>query len=105
MPGFLLTTASTVLCAHAGRATATSPSARVKVAGSPATTQPAPYSVAGCALPPPAGGPCVTATWVVAATRVRADGMPVLLQDSVATCVPTGTPVTIVVTQPRVRGQ
>jgi hypothetical protein len=104
MPGFLLTAGSTVVCAHGGQAVPTAPNPRVRAAGQPVTTQPAPYTVAGCALPPPAGGPCVTATWLVAALRIRAGGQPVLLQDSVATCVPTGTPVTVVVTQPRVRG-
>jgi hypothetical protein len=104
MPGPLLTAGSTVLCAHGGQAKATAPSPRVRAGGQPVTTQPPPYTVAGCALPPAAGGPCVTATWVVAALRVRAGGQPVLLQDSVAVCVPTGTPVTVALTQPRVRG-
>ena len=104
MPGQLLTTGSTVLCAHGGQASATSPEPRVKVGGEPVTVQPAPYSVAGCALPPNAGGPCTTANWTVAALRVRAGGKPVLLQDSVAVCVPTGTPVSVVVVQPRVKG-
>ena len=36
--------------------------------------------------------PCATAQWTTAATRVTAMGQPVLLQDSQATCVPTGTP-------------
>jgi hypothetical protein len=48
--------------------------------------------------------PCVTANWVTAAVRVRAGGMPVLLQDSQAVTVPNGTPVNIVATQVRVRG-
>jgi hypothetical protein len=48
--------------------------------------------------------PCVTAQWVVGATRVFAGGQPVLLQDSQAVCAPTGTPLTVVVTQVRVRG-
>jgi hypothetical protein len=104
MPGFLLTAGATVMCAHGGQATPTAPNPRVRVAGQPVTTQPPPYAVAGCTLPTPAGGPCVTATWTVGAVRVRAGGQPVLLQDSVATCVPTGTPLTVVVTQPRVRG-
>jgi hypothetical protein len=47
----------------------------------------------------------VTAQWVTAAVRVRAGGLPVLLQDSQAICVPNGTPLTIVMTQVRVRGQ
>jgi len=48
--------------------------------------------------------PCATAQFVTAATRVRAGGVPVLLQDSQSTCVPTGTPLNIVVTQVRVKG-
>jgi hypothetical protein len=35
---------------------------------------------------------------------VRSMGAPVLLQDSQAVCAPNGTPVTISVTQVRVRG-
>src|SRR5204862_4954207 len=103
MPGFLLTLGSTVICAHGGQAKTTAPSPRVRAGGQPVTTQPAPYTIAGCALPPVAGGPGVTADWVVAAVRVRAGGQPVLLQDSTAVCVPTGTPLTVVVPQPRVR--
>jgi hypothetical protein len=48
--------------------------------------------------------PCVTAQWTVAALRVRADGVPVLLQDSQAVTVPNGVPLTVTVTQPRVKG-
>ncbi len=75
------------------------------VSGQPVATQAAPYAVAGCPFVPPAGnGPCVTAQWVVAALRVRAGGQPVLLQDSQAVCAPTGTPLSVVVTQTRVQG-
>lgn len=105
MPGFLLHQSATVLCMHGGQAMPTVPSPRVKVSGQPVTTLPAPYTVAGCPFPPPSGGPCVTAQWVTAATRVRSNGMPVLLQDSVAVCAPTGTGVQVVVTQLRVKGQ
>lgn len=106
MPGYLLHVGATVLCTHGGQAQATSPNPRVSVGGQPIVTQPAPYVVAGCAFPPPpvANGPCVTAQWVSAAVRVKAGGMPVLLQDSQAICAPTGTPLNIVVTQVRVKG-
>jgi hypothetical protein len=61
--------------------------------------------VAGCAFVPPAGnGPCVTAQWVVAATRILVGGVPAVLQDSQAVCVPTGTPLTVVATQIRAKG-
>jgi len=106
MPGFLVHVGAQVLCAHAGQAQPTVPSPRVLVSGQPIVTMTAPYVVAGCALPPPpaANGPCVTAQWVSAATRVTSLGQPVLLQDSQALCAPTGTPLIVVATQVRVTG-
>ncbi len=105
MPGFLLHVGATVMCVHGGQAQPTAPNPRVTVSGQPVTTQAAPYAVAGCAFNV-AGAPvpCVTAQWVVGATRVFAGGQPVLLQDSQAICAPNGTPVMIVSTQVRVRG-
>lgn len=106
MPGFLLHQGATVLCLHAGQAQPTTVFPRVKVGSQPVVTQPTIYTIAGCTLPPPpaANGPCVTAQFITAATRVRAGGIPVLLQDSQAICTPTGTGVNIVVTQVRVKG-
>ena len=106
MPGFLLHSGATVLCAHAGQAQPTAPNPRVTVSGQPVVTQAAPYTVAGCPFNVSgAPVPCVTATWVTAALRVRAGGLPVLLQDSQAICAPNGTPLSIVMTQVRVKGQ
>jgi hypothetical protein len=106
MPGFLLHQGATVLCAHAGQAQPTAPNPRVKVGGQPVVTQAAPYTVSGCPFNVSgAPVPCVTAQWVTAAVRVRAGGLPVLLQDSQAICAPNGTPVSIVMTQVRVKGQ
>jgi hypothetical protein len=106
MPGFLLHLGATVLCAHAGQATPTVVNPRVLVGGQPTVTLTAPYVIAGCALPPPpaANGPCVTAQFVSAATRITSNGQPLLLLDSQALCVPTGTPLLIVLTQIRVTG-
>lgn len=106
MPGFLLHLGATVLCAHAGQATPTVVNPRVLVGGQPTVTLAAPYVVAGCALPPPpaANGPCVTAQFVSAATRITSNGQPLLLLDSQAICAPTGTPLVIVLTQVRVSG-
>lgn len=106
MPGYLLHVNATVLCMHAGQAQATVPNPRVKVSGQPTVQQPNPWTIAGCPFTTPAGNPlpCVTAQWVTAATRVRSGGMPLLLQDSQAVCVPNGTGVNIVVTQMRVKG-
>ena len=76
------------------------------VGGMPVETMPTPYMVAGCAMPPPpaGNGPCVTAQWITGATRVLAEGMPVLLLDSQAICMPTATPLVVVQTQTRVTG-
>ncbi|MGA9998457.1 MAG: hypothetical protein WBP93_23790 [Pyrinomonadaceae bacterium] len=106
MPGFLLHVGATVLCAHAGQAQPTVPNPRVTVNGQPTVTIAAPWVIAGCALPPPpaANGPCVTAQFVTAATRITSNGQPLLLIDSQAVCVPTGTPLIPVVVQPRVTG-
>ena len=94
-----------MICMHGGQAQPTAPNPRVLVSGQPVVTLAAPYVVAGCPFVPPGGnGPCVTAQWVVGATRVFAGGVPVLLQDSHAICVPTGTPLQILVTQVRVQG-
>ncbi|HEY0408503.1 MAG TPA: hypothetical protein VGC89_22400 [Pyrinomonadaceae bacterium] len=104
MPGFLLHLGATVLCSHAGQATPTVVNPRVLVSGQPTVQLSSPYVVAGCALPPPpaANGPCVTAQFITSATRVTSGGQPLLLLDSQAICVPTGTPLMILVTQTRV---
>lgn len=104
MPGFLLHVGATVLCAHGGQAQPTVPNPRVTVSGQPTVAMTAPYVVAGCAFPPPpvANGPCVTAQWVTAATRVTSNGQPLLLLDSQAICTPTGTPLVVAMTQTRV---
>ena len=104
MPGFLLHVGATVLCAHGGQATPTTPNPRVTVSGQPTVTLPTPYAVAGCPLPSQAGGPDVTAQWVTGAMRVTSNGQPVLLLDSRSICAPTGTPLLPTVTQMRVMG-
>jgi hypothetical protein len=105
MPGFLLHVGATVTCAHAGQAQPLTPFPRVMVSGQPVVTVACPYAVAGCPFVAPAGnGPCVTAQWIVGATRVFAGGVPALVQTSQAICAPTGTPLLILVTQTRVIG-
>ena len=105
MPGFLLHVGATVLCAHGGQAQPTAPNSRVLVSGQPIVVQPMPYTIAGCPFNVSgAPVPCVTAQWVTAATRLTSNGMPLLLLDSQAICVPNGTPLLIIVTQTRVIG-
>ena len=105
MPGFLLHLGAQVLCAHVpGQATPVVTNPRVKVSGQPIVMQTSQYAIAGCALTGTGTPPCATASWTTAATRVKANGVPVLLQDSQSLCAPTGTPLTIAVTQTRVKG-
>lgn len=106
MPGFLLHVGATVMCSHGGSAQPTAPNPRVLVSGQPVVNVTAPYVVAGCAFPPPpaGNGPCLTAQFITSATRVHAGAVPVLLMDSQAICVPTGTPLIVAATQPRVSG-
>lgn len=104
MPGFLIHVGAQVLCSHAGQATPTVPNPRVTVSGQPTVLMTTPYVVAGCILPPPPGanGPCVSGQWLSGTTRVLSNGQPLVAQSSASICAPSGTPLLILVTQPRV---
>lgn len=106
MPGFLLHAGAQVQCMHAGQAQPTAVNSRVLVAGQPTLLVTAPHTITGCTMPAPSAGngPCVTAQWTTAATRITSSGQPLLLQDSQATCTPTGTGLVVVGTQTRVSG-
>ena len=106
MPGFFLHVGAQVMCAHAGQAQPTVPNPRVLVSGQPTVAMTSPYVIAGCTFPPPpaANGPCVSAQFVMGSTRVTSNGQPLLLLDSQAVCVPTGTPLIIAMTQTRATG-
>lgn len=106
MPGYLLHQGATVLCLHGGQAQATVPNPRVKVSSQQTVQQPNPWTIAGCPFNVSGSPvPCVTAQWVTAATRVKSNAQPLLLQDSQAVCAPNGTGVNIVTTQMRVKAQ
>lgn len=104
MPSPLLDAAAAVICAHGGRANPAAPNARVRVNGAPIATAPGPWAIAGCALPPQEGGPCLIGRFTTAATRVTSGGQPVLLADSLAVAAPTGAPLIVASAQNRVRG-
>jgi hypothetical protein len=105
MPGPILHLGATVTCSHGGQALPTTPNPRVLVSGQPVATQATVWTIAGCGFVPPGGnGPCVTGTFVTAAARVFAGGVPVVLMDGVSTCAPTGTPMIPVQAQTRVMG-
>jgi hypothetical protein len=102
VPGFVLQVGATVMCAHGGQAQPTVPNPRVLLSGAPSVTMAAPWVVAGCPFVPPLPGPCVTAQWVVAATRVTSNGQPLLVMTGQAICMPTGAPLLPIVAQTRV---
>jgi hypothetical protein len=102
MPGPIVHLGASVLCMHGGNAQPTAPFPRVLVSGQPVVTQASPYVIAGCTQPAASLPACVTAQWVVAALRVKAGGVPVVIQTGQAVCVPTGTGLVVVAVQPRV---
>jgi hypothetical protein len=102
MPAPILHSGAIVLCAHGGRATPTTASARVQVAGQPVTTLADLYVVAACPLAFPLETRCLTAIFAAGATRVRVGGAAVLLADSPAVCAPNGATLTVLATQSRV---
>jgi len=93
---------ATVLCSHAGTATATAPDPRVTVSNQPVATLSTTYAIAGCALTGTPVPPCVTGQFVVGATRVMAGGVPVATLSGSSVCTPTGTPLLPVSAQTRV---
>ena len=87
MPGYLLHEGATVQCAHlSGLATPQVSNPRVKVGGSNTILFITPYDVKGCL----ANAQCTLGTWIAGASRVRSLGQPLVLTNSVSTCVSSG---------------
>jgi hypothetical protein len=106
MPGMLLHIGALVQCQHGGSALPLTSVPRVKVSGQPIVLQSISHTIVGCSfLPPNGNGPCVSAQWLTGATRIKANGIPVLLSDSQALCMPTSTGLTMSQIQTRVKGQ
>ncbi len=103
MPESLLNKDTSIKCMHGGDARPDKISDRVKVDGKPIVTQLSSYSITGCGL---SSGPCSKALiWTKVSQRVFCDKVPVLLQSSQTTCIPSGGGVIIVKTQNRVKGR
>lgn len=104
MPGHLVEQSAQVMCAHAASASPTTPNPRVKVGGQMTVLATGPYTVAGCPFMTGSNPfPCVTGQWITSSVRVKSTGQPLVLRDSQSVCAPTGTPLTIVMTQMRVK--
>ncbi len=108
MPGPVLHTGTTATCPHGGMLNIVAASPRVMVSGMPAAVLTDQGLVAGCVFTLPNGKPqpCVTTRWIAAATRVLANGAPVLINPLVAICqsveqIPAGPPI-ITASQTRV---
>lgn len=98
----ILTSATTVICGHAGSTNHVPGQVRVKVAGSIVAVATDQHVVAGCSLASSSATFCTVLMWSAPATRVKAGGKPVLLNSSICTGVGPGT---VVPGQIRVSGQ
>ena len=101
MPGNLVHQGAVVICGHGGQATPAGTNPRVSVSGQATVLLALPWTGAGCPNPPASGGPCATGVWSVGTTRVTSMGQPLVLSTGVATCAPTGAPLTVTTVQPR----
>lgn len=89
--GDVLSQGAVVRCSHDGQAQPTIPLSRVLLSGQPAVGAATVYLVTGCTEAPP----CLTAFWTSTAQRVRSAGIPLVLADSTAVCVPNGTGIVV----------
>jgi hypothetical protein len=100
MPGPVLHSGTVATCPHGGALSIIAASPRVMVSGMPAAVLTDQGMVAGCVFTLPNGTPqpCVTTRWMVGATRVLANGQPLLINPCVALCmsapqIPGGPPI------------
>ncbi len=109
MPGTLFHVGATALCPHGGQVNTVSSNTRVMVNGMAVATTGDTFTVAGCAFTVGSKPqPCVKVQWLVAATRVKVNNQPAILQTSSGLCqsaeqIPQGPP-NISSTQTRVSG-
>lgn len=87
MPGFVLTSASTIQCTHGGSASAVPSNTKVMADGSPMLVESDTHTVAGCPFNVSgAPQPCVTIAWSAGSQKVSVNGTPVLTQSSIGQC-------------------
>jgi hypothetical protein len=107
MAAAVITTASTMLCAHGGSVSIVPTSTRVKAGGNPVLVQGDALTVAGCpfTVPPGVPTPCVAAQVLVASQRVKVGGRGIVTTQGVVMTTGSGppVPVTATVTQTRAK--
>lgn len=92
MPTPLLHAGNQITCLHSGQGEVIFSNFRVSTRGNYFMTLADVCSIAGCKNPPAAGPMCAVVQFAMPATRVFICGQPALLQSSMGTCAPTGTP-------------
>lgn len=81
MPGLVLHAGAVLTCSHGGQVKIVPAQARAEVSGTPICTVADIFTVVGCPGVPPGSGPvCTKVTWQNTASRVTANGVPVLVQ-------------------------
>ena len=94
--------ATVMQCPHQGAVEATPSTSRVSIEERPVLTQDDALAIVGCTLSPSAGGPCLTAVFSQASSKVKVQGKAVLLHDGAPLCEPTKMPLAVKKTQARV---
>ncbi|MGI8806769.1 MAG: hypothetical protein ACR2KK_02735 [Acidimicrobiales bacterium] len=91
MPGPILDAGATITCPHGGQVQVVPRAVRVSLGGNPPLLVDDVSTVAGCAFNVSgAPSPCLRVQWTMPATRVKAQGSPVLLSSSIGLCVNAG---------------
>lgn len=103
--GYILHEGAVVQCLDGAPAEPMNVNPRVTVSGMSIVTQSTQYSIAGCPLASSGSTFCATASWLTASLRITADGDPVVLSDSQATCVNTGKGLNVISTQTQAKGE
>ena len=100
MPGPILHSDAFANCPHMAPLKIIAASPRVRVSGMNAAVLTDQGLVTGCpfTVPPAKPQPCVTTKWIVGATRVTSNGVPLLINPCVAICqspeqIPNGPPI------------
>jgi hypothetical protein len=87
MPGYVLTTGSTVQCTHGGAATAVPSNTSVMADGAPILVESDVHMVAGCPfMMGTVASPCIQIAWSAGAAKVSVNGTAVLVQSSIGQC-------------------
>ena len=87
MPNYL-TTASTILCTHGGRATLVTKNTKVLAARSPVLLESDIHAVVGCPFTLPGGkySPCVRIEWSAGSIKTTVNSTAPLLKNSIGKC-------------------